>query len=103
LVSVPPGPSLKVPAHNCRRGYSWNYQLFRYPQSISSITQISTHPLYDLAATRAQKELPSLNAAGPGQTTYFCGSYFKYGFHEDAFTSAVDLCRVIRGGDPWNN
>jgi predicted NAD/FAD-binding protein len=61
------------------------------------------HPLYDLAATRAQKELPSLNAAGPGQTTYFCGSYFKYGFHEDAFTSAVDLCRVIRGGDPWNN
>lgn len=47
------------------------------------------HPLFDLAAINAQSALPQLNAAGP---VYFCGSYFKYGFHEDAFTSAVQLC-----------
>jgi len=28
---------------------------------------------------------------------FFCGSYFRYGFHEDAFTSALDLCRVLTG------
>ena len=57
-----------------------------------------THPLFDLAASDAQKELPTLNCSG---TTYFAGSYFRYGFHEDAFGSAVDLATEILGGDPW--
>ncbi|MER7781763.1 hypothetical protein ABTZ92_05555, partial [Streptomyces albidoflavus] len=26
---------------------------------------------------------------------YYCGSYFKYGFHEDAYKSAVDLCFMM--------
>jgi predicted NAD/FAD-binding protein len=47
------------------------------------------HPLFDLPAIEAQSALPQLNANGP---VYYCGSYFKYGFHEDAFTSAVSLC-----------
>ena len=53
---------------------------------------ISTHPLFDTAAIRAQNELPLLNNNG---TTYFCGSYFRYGFHEDAYTSSIDLCRNL--------
>ncbi|MGI9240104.1 MAG: NAD(P)/FAD-dependent oxidoreductase [Verrucomicrobiales bacterium] len=56
------------------------------------------HPLFDLPAIAAQKRLPELNEAGP---TYFCGSYFRYGFHEDAFKSAVDLSRQILQEDPW--
>lgn len=51
------------------------------------------HPLFDVAAIRAQDELHQLNASGP---LYFCGSYFKYGFHEDAYKSAVDLCGTIK-------
>jgi predicted NAD/FAD-binding protein len=51
------------------------------------------HPLFDVAAIRAQDELYKLNESGP---LYFCGSYFKYGFHEDAYKSAVDLCRTIK-------
>lgn len=51
------------------------------------------HPLFDVAAIRAQDELYKLNAGGP---LYFCGSYFKYGFHEDAYKSAVELCKVIQ-------
>ena len=50
------------------------------------------HPLFDLAAIKAQKELETLNAKGP---LYFCGSYFKYGFHEDAYASAVNLCKTL--------
>lgn len=50
------------------------------------------HPLFDLKAIEAQKQLPLLNEKGP---VYFCGSYFKYGFHEDAFKSAVELSRLL--------
>jgi predicted NAD/FAD-binding protein len=49
-----------------------------------------THPLFDMEAVRAQNELQNLNRTGP---VYFCGSYFKYGFHEDALASAVELCK----------
>ena len=48
------------------------------------------HPLFDLPAIQAQAELQTLNETGP---IYFCGSYFRYGFHEDAYASAVELCR----------
>lgn len=52
------------------------------------------HPLFSVGAVKAQKDLPLLNAQGP---VYFCGSYFRYGFHEDAFTSALELSRRISG------
>ncbi|MBI2270024.1 MAG: FAD-dependent oxidoreductase [Bacteroidetes bacterium] len=51
-----------------------------------------THPLFDVAAIKAQKELSLLNAMGP---IYFCGSYFRYGFHEDALWSANKLCQKL--------
>jgi predicted NAD/FAD-binding protein len=50
------------------------------------------HPLFDVPAMRAQGDLDLLNAEGP---LYFCGSYFKYGFHEDAYASAVKLCAAL--------
>ncbi|MBI4752439.1 MAG: FAD-dependent oxidoreductase [Acidobacteria bacterium] len=59
------------------------------------------HPLFSLKAMNAQLELPKLNQISPLQTTYFCGSYFKYGFHEDAFTSALELSRTITGKAIW--
>ena len=48
------------------------------------------HPVFNLAALRLQKELASLNGL---QDTYFCGSYFGIGLHEDAVRSAVDVGR----------
>jgi len=50
------------------------------------------HPLFDVPAMKAQDELHKLNVTGP---LYFCGSYFKYGFHEDAYASAVNLCKLL--------
>lgn len=59
------------------------------------------HPLFSLGAIRAQAELPALNTVSPSQPIYFCGSYFRHGFHEDAFASAVKLAEVILARDPW--
>lgn len=61
-----------------------------------------THPLFDLAALRAQHELPMLNESARRTTeTYFAGSYFRYGFHEDALLSAHRLAGLLLARDPW--
>ncbi len=44
------------------------------------------HPQYSFASLGTQTELPNLNGVN---NTWFCGSYFGYGFHEDAVRSAV--------------
>jgi uncharacterized protein len=51
------------------------------------------HPLFNDGAVRVQRELPQLNERRTG--VYFCGSYFRYGFHEDAFSSALSLSRLL--------
>jgi predicted NAD/FAD-binding protein len=58
------------------------------------------HPLFDVPAMNAQAELHLLNETGP---IYFCGSYFKYGFHEDAFASAVKLCAKLQKNTTYSN
>ena len=57
------------------------------------------HPLFNVSAIRAQQALPGLNQRH--SNVYFCGSYFRYGFHEDALTSALDLSRRL-ASDVWN-
>ncbi len=60
------------------------------------------HPLFSLGAVAAQAELPALNRRANGGTeTYFAGSYFRYGFHEDAFLSAVNVSTQLLGRDAW--
>lgn len=56
------------------------------------------HPVFTLKSMKAQDELPKLNQGGP---VYFCGSYFKYGFHEDAFNSGLEVARAITGERIW--
>jgi predicted NAD/FAD-binding protein len=46
------------------------------------------HPQYSFASLATQAELPTLNGQN---STWFCGSYFGYGFHEDAVRSAVEV------------
>jgi predicted NAD/FAD-binding protein len=48
---------------------------------------------------KAQDDLAKLNKNG---TTYFCGAYFKYGFHEDGLTSGMNVARAITGETIWN-
>jgi len=54
------------------------------------------HPVFTQATTRAQKHLPSLNTITPEQRVFFCGSYFRYGFHEDAYTAGFELSLHLR-------
>jgi len=58
--------------------------------------------LFNLGALRAQGGLARMNASAAGATeTYYAGSYFRYGFHEDAFQSAAGLSEQLLGRDPW--
>ncbi len=68
----------------------------RIPESAVLHRTVYEHPVYSLEAMRAQRELPALNSRSPGQRVFFCGSYFRHGFHEDAYSSAVDLARMLR-------
>ena len=56
------------------------------------------HPIFDLNAINAQSKLHQLNNNGH---TFFCGSYFKFGFHEDAFRSGLEVSRKITGEPIW--
>lgn len=52
------------------------------------------HPVFTVEAMQAQAHLTELNRNG---RVYFCGSYFRYGFHEDALMSAAQVCEDILG------
>lgn len=51
-----------------------------------------THPVYTFHAMKSQAALRQLSGSN---NTYFCGSYFGYGFHEDATKSGVDVARAF--------
>jgi predicted NAD/FAD-binding protein len=50
------------------------------------------HPVFSLQSVGTQTMLPSLNGR---QHTYFCGSYFGFGFHEDAVRSATAVATLL--------
>jgi predicted NAD/FAD-binding protein len=45
------------------------------------------HPVYTVAAVAAQKRRHEINGT---RRTYYCGAYWRYGFHEDGVNSALD-------------
>ena len=51
------------------------------------------HPVYDLAALRAQDQIRAMNGA---RDTWYCGAWMGNGFHEDGFASAVDVVDAMR-------
>lgn len=51
------------------------------------------HPVYTDESMATQAELDSLNGR---RGTWFCGSYFGYGFHEDAVRSANAAAESLR-------
>lgn len=50
------------------------------------------HPQFDAAAIAAQRELWSLQGR---RRTWFCGSYFGHGFHEDALQSGLAVAEQL--------
>lgn len=57
------------------------------------------HPVFDKAAIEAQKRLWTLQGA---KNTWFCGSYFGAGFHEDGLQSGLAVAEQLGGlRRPW--
>ena len=51
-----------------------------------------THPFYDIKTIQAQKHLYQIQGIN---NSWFCGSYFGYGFHEDGLKSAIDVANKL--------
>ena len=51
-----------------------------------------SHPFFDLRSIEAQKKLKKLQGL---KNSWFCGSYFGYGFHEDGIKSALNIVNQI--------
>ncbi len=53
------------------------------------------HPVFDVAAVRAQAQLPRLQGQ---QHTWFCGAWAGYGFHEDGYKAGLGVAQGIQAG-----
>ena len=51
-----------------------------------------THPFYDIKTLQTQKQLSELQGIN---NSWFCGSYFGYGFHEDGLKSALVVAKKL--------
>lgn len=59
-----------------------------------------THPHYDFGALAAQRHLWDLQGR---RNTWFCGSYFANGFHEDALQAGLAVAEALGGRRrPWS-
>jgi predicted NAD/FAD-binding protein len=56
------------------------------------------HPVFDAGALKAQTRLSEIQGV---DRLWFCGSYFGYGFHEDAYSSSLDTCSMMGVCPPW--
>lgn len=50
------------------------------------------HPLYTTESVAAQARVDEVS--GP-RNTYYCGAYWRYGFHEDGVVSALAVCEKL--------
>jgi predicted NAD/FAD-binding protein len=50
------------------------------------------HPVLDAAAVAAQRRYEEISGV---QSTWYCGAYWGYGFHEDGLQSALRVCRAL--------
>jgi len=69
------------------------------PRAETVVAEMSfDHPLFDRAALAAQRRLAELQGV---RRTWFCGSYFGYGFHEDAIASGLEAAEALGARRPW--
>jgi predicted NAD/FAD-binding protein len=54
------------------------------------------HPVFTLAGTAAQQRWQEINGVN---RSWFCGAYWRNGFHEDGVVSALRVCAAL--GVPW--
>ena len=52
-----------------------------------------THPYFNLETLKYQKDLHLLQGK---KRTWYCGSYFGYGFHEDGIKSSIEMIKYLK-------
>ncbi|MCW8471574.1 FAD-dependent oxidoreductase [Fluoribacter gormanii] len=50
------------------------------------------HPCLNVSALKAQQQIALINGMN---NTYYVGSYWGYGFHEDGVNSAINTCKLL--------
>jgi predicted NAD/FAD-binding protein len=55
------------------------------------------HPVFNSEVLQAQRRHREINGA---QRTYYCGAYWRYGFHEDGVVSALDALAHLAQDNP---
>lgn len=85
---------------SARRDYLVSLNPLREPEPALVHAEFEYHhPVFDAQAMAAQRQLAQLQGRS---NTWFCGSYFGYGFHEDALRSGVAVAQAL-GVDPgWS-
>ena len=56
------------------------------------------HPQYTPEMMRAHADLPTIQGANG---IWWCGAWTGYGFHEDGFTSGLNVARALGCEPPW--
>jgi predicted NAD/FAD-binding protein len=56
------------------------------------------HPIFTERAVAAQRRHREINGA---RRTYFCGAYWRFGFHEDGVVSALNALEHFHEDLPW--
>jgi predicted NAD/FAD-binding protein len=79
---------------NCKENYFLTLNPIQKIEDKKIITKVNfTHPYFNKQTTKLQKELFSLQGK---KRTWFCGSYFGYGFHEDGLKSSIDMVKYFK-------
>jgi predicted NAD/FAD-binding protein len=56
--------------------------------------RVYAHPRFDRKSDLARNRRDEISGV---RRTYYCGAYWGWGFHEEGFTSGLDVARQIRG------
>ncbi len=65
---------------------------FPIDDNLIEFKKVFRTPIYDKRSVPAIEGLHALNGKN---NTYFCGSHFGYGLHEDAVTSAINVANML--------
>lgn len=70
---------------------------FPIREDLKDFETVFRTPIFDVNSCPTIKHLPLLNGVN---NTYYCGSHFGFGLHEDAVTSAINVGRKL--GAEWS-
>ena len=89
----------KLQALDCQKNYFVSLNPYDISCSKTIYREFSySHPILDSQMLSAQQDLRLIQGK---RNTWFCGSYFGYGFHEDALVSAIQVAEALGSMRPW--